>query len=175
MKKQKKQQSVAKHNKTSVLLAIGIGGILLMSGILFALVQATGQNGEETPQTVAKASQSIRMMVTGGEYIPSTLTVPAGKPITWTVDGTQATGCTTYLISPELGISKKLAKGDNTIEFIAPTKPGAYKFSCSMDMVRGTMIVVGEDGVVPQVAAQVQNTAPAKGGSCGAGCGCGGA
>ncbi len=172
----RKQKNIKRHNSTNILLMFGIGGIILFSGVLFALAQFAGQNDAPQPTSVREASQSIRMMVTAGSYEPSTFTVPAGKPVTWTVDGTQASGCTTYLISPELGISKKLAKGKNTIEFTAPTKPGAYKFSCSMDMVRGTMIVVGEDGQVPEsarVQVQAQNIAPTKGGSCGAGCGCG--
>jgi plastocyanin domain-containing protein len=173
MKKNQKPINVAWYNKPNVLLIIGIGGILLLSGIMVVLFQVSAQNGARVPTVVGKASQSIRMTVTAGEYIPSTFTVPTGKPITWTVDGTKSAGCTAYLVSPELGISKKLAKGDNTIEFTAPTKPGVYKFSCSMDMVRGSMIVVGEDGAVPEAAAQIQNAAPAKGSSCGAGCGCG--
>lgn len=154
-----------------MLMAIGIGGIVIVAGLLIVLWQVSAKSGEPPKVVSGTASQDIRMAVSAGAYYPSSFTVPAGKPVKWTVDGTQATGCTTYLISPELGISKKLLKGDNTIEFTAPTKPGVYKFSCSMDMVRGTMVVVGDDGIVPTVA-QAQNAAP-TGGSCGAGCGCG--
>ncbi len=86
-------------------------------------------------------TQVIRMAVNGG-YQPSQFTIKAGVPTRWIVDGTNAGGCTSVLVSRQLGIQKLLAVGGNTIEFTAPTQPGTYQFSCSMGMYRGQINVI---------------------------------
>jgi plastocyanin domain-containing protein len=130
------------YKNNNLLLGIGIGGIVIVLGILFTLNRALSATDTTSTVPTAAAAQEISMRVTGGAYMPSSLTVPAGKQIKWTVDGTQASGCTTYLLAPELGISKKLNKGTNVIEFTAPTQKGSYGFQCSMGMVKGTLNVV---------------------------------
>ncbi len=86
-------------------------------------------------------TQVIKMAVDGG-YQPSQFTLKAGLPTRWEIDGTKAVGCTSVLISRQLGIQKQLASGPNTVEFTAPTQPGTYPFSCSMGMYRGQITVV---------------------------------
>jgi plastocyanin domain-containing protein len=86
-------------------------------------------------------AQEVKMRVTGSSYEPSTLTVKVGQPVRWVVDGTNAVGCTKYIVAQELGVSRKLNPGDNVIEF-TPTKTGIISFSCSMGMVNGRFQVV---------------------------------
>jgi sulfite exporter TauE/SafE len=85
--------------------------------------------------------QTVRMGVGPGGYSPARFTIRAGVPTRWIVDGTNAAGCQTVLVSRQLGVQKLLARGDNVIEFTAPT-PGVYQFSCSMGMYRGTFTAV---------------------------------
>ncbi len=99
---------------------------------------ASGTGGSAT---MDGNTQVIRMAVNGG-YQPSQFTIKAGLPTRWIVDGINAGGCTSVLVSRQLGIQKLLAAGDNTIEFTAPTQPGTYQFSCSMGMYRGQINVV---------------------------------
>ncbi|MFH1444476.1 MAG: sulfite exporter TauE/SafE family protein [Candidatus Peregrinibacteria bacterium] len=96
-----------------------------------ALPSAAAQNG----------MQEVSMTVTGRGYEPSTLTIRAGIPVRFHVDGTGAGGCTRGFVIPSLGISKVLASGDNVFEF-TPQKPGRIPFSCSMGMVRGSFTVI---------------------------------
>ena len=82
-----------------------------------------------------------------------------------------------------MGISKKLVKGENIIEF-TPSEVGTIKFSCSMGMYTGQFKVVDENGNSgsnkQNANVQVQNavnttSAANNAGSCGSGgCGCGG-
>jgi plastocyanin domain-containing protein len=81
------------------------------------------------------------MAVGASEYLPAALTVEAGKPVSWVVDGTKASGCTQYLVARDFGISQRLQKGENVISFM-PTQKGTFTFMCGMGMVRGTMTVV---------------------------------
>jgi plastocyanin domain-containing protein len=90
---------------------------------------------------VADGVQEVAMRVTRFGYEPSALTIKAGIPVRWTIDGTEATGCTSVLVIPSLNITKPLKSGANIIEFTAPN-PGPLAFSCSMGMVSGTFNVL---------------------------------
>jgi len=143
MKKQKKHKKQIVYTTNTFKLAVGIVGIILFLGILLSLDTLIGAptNGDTSTDDTTKSAQTIKMAVDGVSYFPSSLTVEVGKPVKWIVDGTKSIGCTQYLISPELGISKKLAKGENIIEF-TPQKKGSFRFQCSMNMVSGTMNVI---------------------------------
>ena len=92
--------------------------------------------------TVTDGVQEITMKVGPGYYEPSTLTIKAGVPVRWIVDGAGAQGCTSQLVVPSLNIVKPLSRGQNIIEFTAPSQPGRLAFSCSMGMVRGSFTVL---------------------------------
>jgi len=83
-------------------------------------------------------TQVLRMVVNPSGYTPSSFTVRAGVPTKWEVDGTNAAGCISVLVSRPLGVKKLLERGSNTIE-LAALAPGTYPFSCSMGMYRGTI------------------------------------
>jgi sulfite exporter TauE/SafE/copper chaperone CopZ len=96
--------------------------------------------GVLSPQMSVNA-QVVDMKVTPSGYEPSNLTIRAGVPVQWNVDGTGAVGCASILTIPSLGITKDLGKGPNVIEFTAP-QPGPLAFMCSMGMVRGYFTVI---------------------------------
>lgn len=81
------------------------------------------------------------MKVTTAGYEPSNLTIKAGIPVKWMIDGSQAYGCTSQIVIPELNVSQSLSQGINEVNFTAPN-PGQLAFSCSMGMVRGSFTVI---------------------------------
>ncbi|OGJ84051.1 hypothetical protein A2529_04635 [Candidatus Peribacteria bacterium RIFOXYD2_FULL_58_15] len=99
--------------------------------------QAPAVPAAPAPGTV----QQIAMRVSSYRYDPEVITLQAGVPVRWIVDASDASGCTSGLVVPDLGIQRILKRGENVIEFIAPSAPGEIAFSCSMGMVRGTFIV----------------------------------
>jgi plastocyanin domain-containing protein len=170
MKKQTKQ------NK-ELLLWAGIGGIALCVVVLLFFFNALDSSSSVKSQSVSTAVldgdvQEVRIAVTPYGYEPSTLVVEENKPVRMIVDGTRMTGCTSTIMSQQLGFRKQLKSGENIIEFTAPKK-GTYGFSCGMGMVRGTLNVIaaGEEPAAVQDSAQLA----APSGSCSmGGCGCGG-
>jgi len=92
---------------------------------------------------VVDNKQVIKMTVggSGGPYDPDVLTVKAGVPVRWEINGEDVYGCISSLISRSLGIRTLLKPGLNVVEFTAD-KPGTYSFSCSMGMFRGTINAV---------------------------------
>ncbi len=90
---------------------------------------------------VVDGKQYIQMEVTEyATYAPNTLTVQEGVPVEWSIFGADFMGCANTLILPAFKVNAFIKPGMNTVRF-TPTKAGRYTFSCSMGMVRGTMIV----------------------------------
>ncbi len=96
------------------------------------------------PNVVFDGTQQIISMSLSGQspyYTPSdTYTVRAGVPVKMVING-RGSGCRTIFQIPKLGVSTALSNSVNTIEF-TPQNPGAYTFSCSMGMYRGTLNVI---------------------------------
>ena len=132
-------------DNTKLKLGIGLAGIVLVLAMLFAVPGLLRRNaapeGLGAPVLEADGSQVIRMQVYADSYGPAEFTVEAGKPVKWVIDGSKATGCTQYLLSTELGISKRLTAGETIIDF-TPAKRGSFAFSCSMNMAKGVIHVV---------------------------------
>jgi sulfite exporter TauE/SafE/copper chaperone CopZ len=125
-----------------VLALFNLSNGLALSG--FDLSRAFADNTEQTasaPVINNGAVQEVSLKVTPSGYVPSALTIKAGVPVRWTVDGSQAFGCTTIMTIPSMNITKSLGKGSNIIEFTA-TQPGPLPFMCSMGMVRGSFTVI---------------------------------
>ena len=112
-----------------------------LTGFNFSSVLAGGNRQMDTTPTINGNVQEISMKVTRYGYEPQNLTIKAGVPVRWKVDGTGATGCTSIMTIPALNVSQALQNGENIIEFTAPQK-GQLAFMCSMGMVRGSFNVI---------------------------------
>lgn len=114
----------------------------LHTGLALAGLSPAGQaNAPGSAPAVREGVQEVTMTVGSYGYEPSAITIKAGVPVRWVVDGTAASGCTRVLTIPDLNITRPLARGDNVIEFTAPRK-GQLAFMCSMGMVRGSFTVI---------------------------------
>lgn len=112
-----------------------------LAGIDLAQPFAGSVQQGSVPAPSKKGIQEVSMKVTSNGYAPDSIAITAGIPVRWKIDGTQAAGCTSIMTIPDLGISQALGKGENIIEFTAPTK-GKLAFMCSMGMVRGSFTVL---------------------------------
>jgi plastocyanin domain-containing protein len=128
-------------------LGIGVLGIAVLIGTIFFIrAQFDPNPGFENQATSGGAqmqdgAQVVNMEVTSFDYRPADLTVKQGVPVKWVIDGSGASGCTQFLIARDFGISQRIVRGENIIEF-TPTQKGTFPFSCSMNMARGTITVV---------------------------------
>jgi plastocyanin len=151
--------AISSHAKgTSSRLFLRFAGTLVVLLALFNLQNGLALAGVElpfpTPEILRRSPatrqaalppagkvQTVRMAVGSYGYEPSELTIRAGTPVRWIVDGTNASGCTRGIVIPSLGIRRILNAGENVIEFTAQN-PGRLPFSCSMGMVRGAFNVI---------------------------------
>jgi plastocyanin domain-containing protein len=128
-----------------VLALFNMRNSLAMLGIdpLTSLFSGSQRNAPTQAAAPAAADgvQEVSMRVTPYGFEPDSLTIRAGVPVRWIVDGTQAQGCTSGIMIPSLNITRTLRSGPNVIEFTAPSS-GTLPFSCTMGMVRGTFTVL---------------------------------
>lgn len=123
------------------------GGLVLLgspitpSTLTNTVFAKQAKNPPAATDTINPSEQIIRMSVTASGYKPSALTVKAGIPVRWEIDGNGAGGCTRDIVVPSLNIEKTLTKGTNLITF-TPKTPGTIPFSCGMGMVQGTIRVI---------------------------------
>ena len=115
-------------------------GLALTGYTLSSVFQGSPETAGAAP-AIVNGAQEVSMRVTRSGYQPKNLTIRAGVPVRWKVDGTEAAGCTSIMTIPSLDVSQALRTGENIIEFTAPNK-GTLAFMCSMGMVRGTFTVI---------------------------------
>ena len=124
-----------------VLAFFNLNSGFALTGINFASAFNNAPLSAAPVPSAVNGMQEVSMKVTRYGYEPSTLTIKAGIPVRWHIDGAGAQGCTSQLVIPTLNITKSLGQGDNVIDFTAPN-PGQLAFSCSMGMVRGSFTVL---------------------------------
>jgi Cu+-exporting ATPase len=83
-----------------------------------------------------------------GAYQPNVITVKAGTPVRLHFDRREATDCSNRVVIPDFGVSRALPAFQTTSIDLTPEEPGEYRFACSMNMYRGTL-VVEPDGAAP--------------------------
>jgi len=127
-------------NSALALTGFDVGGVFA-AFIPQSTGDATGPSDSGAAPTVADGVQEVSMKVEPEGYQPNVLTVKAGIPVRWVVDGTDARGCNGAIVVPSLNIYKDLVSGPNIIEF-TPSQPGRLNFSCSMGMYRGYFNVI---------------------------------
>jgi plastocyanin domain-containing protein len=124
-----------------ILALFNLNSGLALSGFdLSRAFVSQNQQSMQTPTTNGTV-QEVLMKVTASSYQPSSITIKAGIPVRWNIDGSQAFGCTSVITIPSMNISRALHRGENIIEF-TPTEPGQLAFMCSMGMVRGLFTVI---------------------------------
>lgn len=66
--------------------------------------------------------------------------------------------CASQLTAPSIGVSKQLEQGENVIEFISPAS-GIIRFSCSMGMYSGKIIIDSDESDAKISSVSAQSTA----------------
>lgn len=86
----------------------------------------------------------IKMTASPLGYSPNYFKIKAGQKIRWEITDAGSSGCTNALIAKSLFPETiNLISGTTSVkEFVAPSLPGKYPFSCWMGMVSGTIEVI---------------------------------
>lgn len=115
---------------------ISNGSTLMNLGGSVKVVPTTGVISDEV--------QEIHMTESDGGYTPNSFHIKPNMKTRWIVTATNPYSCASQLTAPSIGVQKQLEQGENIIEFISPAS-GTIKFSCSMGMYSGKIIIDGTE------------------------------
>ncbi len=118
-----------------ITLMVNLVGLLLMAGIVwwFWLYH-------RAPAALAEGG-AIQITVEHGVYVPDRVRIPVNKPTTLRFLRKDPSSCAAMVVFDGLGLSAALPVGEVTEVVVAPSKAGEYRFSCQMQMYRGTLDV----------------------------------
>lgn len=90
-----------------------------------------------TPSSAKPANGPVAIAVTAHGFEPKTVKARVGQPLTLVVTRKVDRTCATEIVIKDFGIDKPLPLGQAVTIELTPTKPGAIRFACAMDMVAG--------------------------------------
>lgn len=162
--------------KVSAVLVMILGIIMLNRGLNLSGINIGGAAYASSANsgTVARIEGNVQVVTTelqSGRYTP--FTVQKGIPVQWTIkaDASDINGCNGEVTIPKYGISKKLAPGDNLIEF-TPEEEGNIPYTCWMGMISSNIRVVADVNNITAAEVSQEDTGSGGvlGGLLGGGC-----
>lgn len=119
--------------------------VLILIGLLLSGAGIFVFANNKSPQVVGNIVgsgdvQQITLSEQNLNYYPQQITVKAGAPVELTLDS-KVQGCLRSFAIRELGVAGYARTPQEKIKFTV-SKPGTYKFSCSMGMGSGTLQAV---------------------------------
>ena len=126
---------------------IGIVGLILLS--VFVLVAARnylsgGNNINNNIINNENANndneQVVQLTMKNSNYYPNIINLKYNIPAKIVVDTNTVRGCLRSIVIPDFNVRKSITPNDNVISF-TPNKRGTFRFSCSMGMGFGKIIV----------------------------------
>jgi len=164
---EKEEQKTKVSSQFTAYWAVG-GAIALLISIMLPFSIDTGIAGTEIPTNIiTQKNDSLRLppylqeltkentqqaalvgdhqeaniTITASKYIPNTILAKKGIPLKLNYRADLNSGCAREVIFPDLKIDRIVPKGGVETIVIDTTNAGTFKFRCSMDMVRGKVVV----------------------------------
>ncbi len=94
-------------------------------------------------KTASDGVVEIPLVIENTQFVPSSVSIPADKPVRLIVDRREENSCSAQLAVPQLGVLVNLKPNATTIVDIPATKAGSYTLTCGMGMMAGTLSVGG--------------------------------
>jgi sulfite exporter TauE/SafE len=130
---------------------INRGAVLLGSPVTFNTV-AEAIVGRPLPEVSGIVTQDssgvaeVKIAIKETQFIPSTVQIPADRPVRLIVDRQESAACSNQIAVPQLGVLQDLAPNATTVVELPATKGGTYNLTCGMGMMSGTLVAVPAGG-----------------------------
>ena len=122
--------------------AVTAGGAVLVGFILWFFF---GPRGATAARESGGGVQEVEVVIRGG-YTPDRIEVRQGSPVRLTFHRQESNPCTEQVILGDFGVARTLPEGERVPVEFTPDKAGEFPFHCSMNMVRGTLVVRPDAG-----------------------------
>jgi plastocyanin domain-containing protein len=102
-----------------------------------------GQDHAAAPASATgpAAKGAIEVSVTGEGFVPASIKVKAGQPVTLVVTRKTDRTCATEIVIKDQGINQKLPLNQPVVVAFTPNKAGQLRYACGMDMISGVIVV----------------------------------
>ena len=124
-----------------------VGIILIFSFMIFAAKNFFSNeediNGNMIIEEVKADHGNFQIVELGFKnynYYPNTINLKYNVPTKIIVDTNNVKGCMRSIVIPDFNVRKLVKENDNVITFV-PNQKGIFKFSCSMGMGFGSIVV----------------------------------
>jgi plastocyanin len=84
--------------------------------------------------------QVVEISVTKSGFVPAEVKVKAGQPVKLLVTRKIEQTCAKDIVIKDFNINQPLPLNQTVEVLFTPTKPGAARFACAMDMIAGVII-----------------------------------
>lgn len=122
-------------------IAINSNTISNGKNLEFPIVYSQASTDENKSAIVKGDYQEIDLKIGASRYSPNIIFAKKGIPLKINLYADENAGCAREIIFPDFNIDKIVPAGGKEIIEINPIKEGEFKFRCSMDMIRGKLIV----------------------------------
>lgn len=117
--------------------------IVLITVVLTAVILWLALAPKRTVRaTMKQGVQEIVIDVKGG-YSPASIEIQAGIPARLIFNRQESGECSSHVVFPDFGIDQSLPAFRSTVVQLTAQQPGDYPFACGMNMLHGTLHVVG--------------------------------
>ena len=124
----------------AMVIALGVANLSNGATLLGLSGGSSTELGVATSIALIDGKQIVPMEVSALGYAPDVIFVKKGIPVDWEIYGGQQLGCGSTLVVPAFGLRASIHPGDNQLVF-TPNRAGSFPFTCSMGMLRGTLVV----------------------------------
>ncbi len=141
----------------AVCLLFIIAAILLSSQVNYSLSEKTSVTAASTlelPPALREATkevraeavsdgnvQNVKMQITALGYRPNLIIAKKGIPLVIEMHADENAGCAREIVFPDFKIRKIVPAGGSESVRLELVNGGKYRFHCSMDMMKGTIVV----------------------------------
>jgi len=87
-----------------------------------------------------KGAQVVKVSVTDDGFVPESIKVKAGQPVTLEVTRTTDRTCATEIVMKDFGVNQKLPLDKMVAVTVTPKAKGSFRFACGMDMIAGNLV-----------------------------------
>jgi plastocyanin domain-containing protein len=108
---------------------------------LGALASGCSSSQQAKSEAPAGGSNRVEIAVTEDGFVPASVTVAAGQPVTMVVTRQTDKTCATELVLKEHNINQILPLNQAVEITFTPEKAGTLTYACGMDMIKGTVVV----------------------------------
>lgn len=121
------------------------GAMLAGSPVTFNTIQTYALGSGSTAGSQFKTADDgvveIPLTIKDTQFQPSTVSIPADKPVRLIVDRQEDDSCSSQIAIPQIGILQSLKANGTTVVNLPATKAGSYTLTCGMGMMSGRLEV----------------------------------